>query len=117
MPPIPLPEAGPSLAMIVVGIGCIVLWLLAAVAWAVMSLPGALMANASGAFSPNRHMAMLWSLFLGQLLVAAAGVPAGLAVFMTESRAALLGWCAWTVGIGIVTQVVSVVVFFGFGGK
>ena len=103
--------------MTFIGIAVIVLWLAACVVWAVLSIPGGLMANASDAFSPTRHMAMIWGLLAGQLLVAAAGVPAGLAVFMVEARDDLLTILGWLAGSGIALQVVSVFWFFSFGRK
>lgn len=101
----------------VLGIAVIVVWLAACALWAVLSLPGGLMANASGAFSPDRHMAMLYGLALGQLLVALAGVPAGLAVFIEERRSTLLWTFAGLAAVGIALQIGSVAWFFLFGRK
>lgn len=103
--------------MTVLGIGFIVLWLAACLVWAVLSFPGGLMANASGSFSPRAHMWMLAGLLLGQLVAAAAGIPAGLAFFHEETRSSLLWTFGWLLGGGIAIQAIAVVGFFNFGHK
>lgn len=99
------------------GIAVIVLWLVLCLVWAVLSVPGGLMANASGAFSPRAHMTMLAGLAIGQLTVAASGVPLGMAISMAEHRASLLGTFGWLLAAGIAMQIGAVVGFFQFGRK
>lgn len=101
----------------VLGIGAIVLWLGICAVWMILSVPGGLMANDSGAFSPERHMAMIWGLLAGQLLVALAGIPGGLAIFMAERRSTLLWTFAALLAVGIALQIGSVAWFFLFGRK
>jgi hypothetical protein len=99
------------------GIVVIVLWLVLCLVWAVLSVPGGLMANASDAFSPRAHMTMLAGLAIGQLTVAASGVPLGMAVSMAESRSSLLWTFGWLLAAGIAMQVGFVLWFFEFGRK
>ena len=103
--------------MTLLGVVVVVAWLALCVVWAVLSVPGGLMANASGGFSPRAHMAMLAGLAIGQLTVAAAGVPLGMAVSWAEGRSALF----WTFGellaAGVALQIGSVFWFFNFGRR
>jgi hypothetical protein len=103
--------------MMVLGIAVIGLWLVLCAVWAVMSIPGGLMANASGTFSTRAQMWMLTGLAVGQLVVAAAGVPLGLAVPWAESRSSLLWTFGGLLAAGVALQVVSVMLFFNFGQK
>ena len=92
-----------------------VLWLLACVVWAVMSVPGGLMANASGAFSPKRHMIMLAGLLVGQLVALVAGVPLALAVMFAETRSDHLWTFAGLLAAGVALQIGFVLWFFARG--
>ena len=103
--------------MMVLGIAVIGLWLVLCVVWAVMSIPGGLMANDSGAFSTSAQMRMLAGLALGQLVVAASGVPLGLAIPWADDRASLLWTFGGLLAAGVALQVVSVMLFFNFGQK
>lgn len=103
--------------MTFVGIVFMVLWGLACLVWAVMSIPGGLMANDSGAFSVEKQMVMLAGLAIGQLVVLAAGVPGGMAFFTPETRSSLIWWAVILVAVGVATQVASVAWFFAFGQK
>lgn len=103
--------------MTALGIAVIALWLFLCVAWAILSIPGGLMANDSGAFSIRAQMWMLAGLGLGQLTVAAGGVPLGLAIPWAEDRGSLLWTFAWLLATGVVLQVASVMAFFSFGRK
>lgn len=92
------------------GIVFIVIWLTVAAAWAVLSLMGGLMANDSGAVSSDKHGMMLAWMLVGEILVALAGIPAGLAFFLSGHRSLLLwsfagllvaglaiqGWALWS---------------------
>ena len=101
--------------MMALGIAVAVLWLLLCVVWAILSIPGGLMANDSGAFSIHAQMWMLAGLAIGQLTVAAAGVPLGLAIPWAESRSSLLWTFAALLAAGLVLQAASVAGFFRFG--
>lgn len=103
--------------MTFVGIVFMVLWGLACLVWAVLSIPGGLMANDSGAFSTDKQMVMLAGLALGQLVVLAAGVPGGMAFFTPETRSSLIWWAVILAAVGVVLQVASVAWFFAFGQK
>lgn len=103
--------------MIFLGIGFMVLWLFACVVWAVMSLPGGLMANDSGAFVPERQMAMLAGLAFGQLVVLGAGIPGGMAFFMEERRGTLIWTLLGLLSTGVLIQIASVAWFFTFGRR
>ena len=101
----------------ILGIAVMVVWLALCVVWAILSIPGGLMANDSGSFSIGAQMWMLGGLALGQLVVAAAGVPLGLAIPWAESRSPLLWSFGGLLAGGVALQVVSVVAFFSFGTK
>ncbi len=103
--------------MTILGIAVSVLWLVLCLVWAVLSIPGGLMANDSGAFSIRAQMWMLAGLGLGQLTVAAAGVPLGMAISWTEDRGSLSWTFGWLLVGGIALQVGSVLWFFAFGRK
>ena len=75
------------------------------------------MANDSGSFSLRAQMWMLAGLGLGQLTVAASGVPLGLAIPWAEDRGSLLWTFAWLLAGGIALQIGSVMAFFTFGRK
>ena len=98
--------------MTVLAVAVVVLWLIACVVWAVMSIPGGLMANASGFYAPARHMTMLAGLALGQLVVAAAGLPLGLSIAFAETRSSHLSTFAGLLAAGVVLQVGFVLWFF-----
>ena len=99
------------------GVAFIVVWLMAAVAWAVMSLMGSLMANDSGSVSADRHMKMLVWLVVGEILAAAAGIPGGLAFFWAAHRTHMLIGFAGLLVTGAAMQVWAVMSFFAAAGK
>jgi hypothetical protein len=101
--------------MTFLGIAVSVLWLVLCVVWAILSIPGGLMANDSGSFSIRAQMWMLAG--LGQLTVAASGVPLGMAISWADDRASLLWTFGWLLAGGVALQVGSVLGFFSFGRK
>lgn len=103
--------------MTVLGFAITLLWTVLCLVWAVMSIPGGLMANASGGFSPNAHMTMLVLLAIGQVIVLAAGIPGGRAFFEDADRAHLLWWMAKLVALGVALQIGAVAWFFTFGRR
>ena len=103
--------------MTVLGIAIMALWTVLCLVWAVLSIPGGLMANASGGFSPKAHMWMLALLAIGQLIVLAAGIPGGRAFFEGAERAPLLWDMAKLAGLGAALQIGAVTAFFTFGRR
>jgi len=68
------------------GIAFMVLWLLGSIAWTVMSGIANLMANDSGSATPQKHMPLIVTMLVGQVIAAAAGIPGGLAFFSEAQR-------------------------------
>lgn len=97
-------KTGASTAMVVCGIVFIVLWLIAHLAWGAMAFMADVMANDSGAASENKHMTLIFGMMGGQVLCAAAGIPAGLAFFWRRRRKLLLWLFAILFVIGALTQ-------------
>jgi hypothetical protein len=79
-----------SAALVVAGVGVIVIWITAHIGWAFITLMANVMANDSGAASAEAHQSLIAGMLGGQILAAAAGVPAGLACFWRRRRKALL---------------------------
>jgi hypothetical protein len=90
-----------SLVLTILGIAFMVVWLGAAAVWAAMSLMGGLMANDAGRVPAGTHATLLMVLVAGEVLVALAGIPGGLAVFWAGWRAVLL----WTFAILLVVGI------------
>ncbi len=95
MPPLPDVTAASSAPAastlsIVLGIVFILVWWGLAAVWGMMSMMGGLMANDSGSASNEKHGALLAWMLLGEILVALAGLPCGLAFFMSAHRSTLL---------------------------
>ena len=90
-----------SLVLTILGIAFTVVWLGAAAVWGVMSLMGGLMANDAGRVPAGTHATLLMVLVTGEVLVALAGIPGGLAVFWASWRAVLL----WTFAILLVVGI------------
>ncbi|MDZ4401356.1 hypothetical protein [Prosthecobacter sp.] len=83
-------KTGVSVAWVICGVLFIVLWIIAHVAWGMMSLMANVMANDSGAASGDTHMTLIVGMLGGQILAGGAGIPAGLAFFWRGRRKLLL---------------------------
>ena len=99
------------------GVAFMVVWLMAAVAWAVVSLMGSLMANDAGRVSADRHMKMLVWLVIGEVLAAAAGIPGGLAFFWAAHRTHMLVGFTGLLVTGGVMQIWALMSFFAAAKK
>jgi hypothetical protein len=75
---------------IVAGVAFTVFWLAAAGLWAALSFMGGAMANDSGRVPAEAHATFLMMMIAGEILVALAGFPAGLAFFWGAWRTILL---------------------------
>ncbi|MDB6074121.1 MAG: hypothetical protein JWO89_1761 [Verrucomicrobiaceae bacterium] len=97
MTPPPIPDLtaatsapAASTLSIVLGVVFMLVWWGLAIVWGMMSLMGGLMANDSGSASSDKHMALLWWMFAGEVLIALAGLPGGLAFCLVGHRALLI---------------------------
>lgn len=103
---------GSSILMICLGLIFIVLWLAGAFVLGTMKLMASVMANDSGAASPDAHMTLIGGMMAGQILTGLAGIPAGLAFSWRSWRKRLL----WTFGalliVGLAIQILSFTSFF-----
>ena len=89
-PTIPEAKAGVSVALVISGFLFIVFWIIAHIAWGMAALMANVMANDSGAAQAGKHMTLIYGMLGGQVLCAAAGIPAGLAFFLRDRRKFLL---------------------------
>lgn len=93
--------------MIFLGLAFIGLWLAGAFVLGGLKLMASVMANDSGAASPDTHMTLIGGMMVGQVLTGLAGIPAGLAFFWRTWRRRLL----WAFGIsfivGVTVQILS----------
>lgn len=88
------PKSLPSTVMLIAaanlstvgGIAFIVLWLLGSIAWTILSGIANLMANDSDSATPQKHMRLIVTMLVGQVIAAAAGIPGGLAFFSEAQR-------------------------------
>ena len=103
---------GASILMICLGLIFIVLWLAGSFVLGTMKLMASVMANDSGAASPDAHMTLIGGMMAGQILTGLAGIPAGLAFLWRSWRKRLL----WTFGtlliVGLAIQILSFTSFF-----
>ncbi|MCM2257691.1 MAG: hypothetical protein NDJ94_18815 [Vicinamibacteria bacterium] len=97
---------------VVAGITFMVVWIAAHAVWASLSFMASVMANDSGAASAGAHMLLIFGMLGGQVLAAAAGIPAGLAFFWRDKRRTLLIAFAILFVAGAVAQIVSFSGFF-----
>jgi hypothetical protein len=93
--------------MIFLGLAFMALWLAGAFVLGGLKLMASVMANDSGAASPDAHMTLIGGMMAGQVLTGLAGIPAGLAFFWRTWRRRLL----WAFGIllivGVTVQILS----------
>ncbi|MDZ4290037.1 MAG: hypothetical protein U0984_18875 [Prosthecobacter sp.] len=108
------PGSSPAVTglLVLAGIVFTVLWIVAHVTWATMSLMGTLMANDSGAASNDQHMALMGGMLGGQIVAGAAGIPGGLAFFWRGKRKLLLILFAILFVAGALWQVAAFYSFF-----
>ena len=98
------------------GVAFVLFWLAAASAWAVMSMTANLMANDSGAATGAQHMTLIVGMGVGELVVAAAAIPGGLAFFWVDHRSLLIWIFVGMVVIGAAIQVWAFRTFFAAMG-
>ncbi|HYF36821.1 MAG TPA: hypothetical protein VD994_16110, partial [Prosthecobacter sp.] len=105
----PASEKPPVSALAVIGgILFILIWGAACALMMGMSIFGVFMANDSGAASSDKHGGFILGVLGGQILIAAAGLPAGLAFFWPRRRSLLLGLFATLLIIGALGIVLAV---------
>jgi hypothetical protein len=101
LPPAPPSDTPPVAPLLVIGgILFIIIWAAACLLLMSLSLFGALMANDSGAASNDQHGGFLIGLFLSQIVITAAGLPAGLAFFWRRRRLMLLAFFLGGLSLG-----------------
>jgi hypothetical protein len=97
-------KGGVSTAWVVCGILFIVFWIIAHLVWGGLSFMANAMANDSGRAAESKHMTLIFGMLGGQVLCAAAGVPAGLAFFWRRRRKLLLWVFAFLFVAGALIQ-------------
>jgi hypothetical protein len=101
-----------STGSVILGLLFCVLWIVAHIVWATMSLMGSVMANDSGAASSDQHMSLIGGMLGGQFLAGAAGIPGGLAFFWRSARKWL--WISFAILFiaGATWQILAFLSFF-----
>ena len=107
----PTNAAQASMLAMLGGVAFVVIWLAACGLWAMMSLMGGVMANDAGTVSSNRHATLLVVLFVGEAIVAIAGVVGGAAFFLPAMRATLWWTFAGLLVLGVGAQIWAVRAF------
>ncbi len=91
--------------LVVLGLGFTILWLAAHAVWAMGSFMGNAMMNDSGRMPNSAHVFIIFGCLFGQGIAALAGIPGGLAFFLSEIRRPLLKWFGGLFLLGALIQI------------
>ena len=101
--------------LVVLGLGFTFLWLAAHAVWAMASFMGNMMMNDSGRMPNSAHNFIVFGCLFGQGIAALAGIPGGLAFFLSEIRRPLLKWFGGLFLLGALIQIALLAIgLFGY---
>ena len=91
--------------LVVLGLGFTIVWLAAHAVWAMAAFMGNAMMNDSGRIPDSVHQFIVFGFLFGQGIAALAGIPGGLAFFLSEIRRPLLKWFGGLFLLGALIQI------------